>query len=164
MRVRNGISHFHQRNYDVKARSSFSPGERNAISFPSTDHFCLIVVPIVPSSRISLLKRQLFWIEQAKMQPGGQNDPFLYLIAVALPPLAVALKPGSTGGDVGTCFFLTLLGWVPGVLRKFKVSLLLTQRLCDSLFYEARIACTRLSSISPISVFPGFSSTTGCLY
>ena len=44
------------------------------------------------------------------------SDTILFLIAIVCPPLAVLSLPGITNADVTTNVFLTLLGWVPGVL------------------------------------------------
>ena len=48
----------------------------------------------------------------------AKANPVLYIFAIIFPPLAVWLIPHVRGYDIGVNILLTLLGWVPGVLRK----------------------------------------------
>lgn len=41
------------------------------------------------------------------------------ILAVLLPPLAVALRPGTTAFQVVLCFMLWVFGWVPGAIYAF---------------------------------------------
>lgn len=56
------------------------------------------------------------------IQPRLQADVCLYLVAIFLPFLSVFLKTGC-GCDLLINVLLCLLGWLPGVIRKLKISL-----------------------------------------
>ncbi len=58
-----------------------------------------------------------------------QSDVCLYFLAIFLPPLAVFFKRGCNA-DFLINILLSILGWIPGVLRKFPLpSSLLTLSL-----------------------------------
>ncbi len=71
------------------------------------------------------------------------SDFFLYIIAIFLPPLPVIAKRGC-GGAVFVNLILDILGWVPGVLRKYIASLCLVavDRLVN------RVSCVQMPGIS----------------
>ena len=48
-----------------------------------------------------------------------QADVFAYVVAIFLPPLAVFLKRGC-GADFLINICLSILGWIPGVIRKYQ--------------------------------------------
>jgi len=47
-----------------------------------------------------------------------QSDVFAYILAIFLPPLAVFLKRGC-GADFFINICLSILGWIPGVIRMY---------------------------------------------
>jgi len=51
-----------------------------------------------------------------------QTDVCLYFLAIFLPPLAVFLKRGCNA-DFLINILLSILGWIPGVIRRFPLSL-----------------------------------------
>ncbi|EKG15318.1 hypothetical protein MPH_07480 [Macrophomina phaseolina MS6] len=53
--------------------------------------------------------------------PSGR-DIILYIIAIFIPPVAVAAKRGCSGQVLINIFF-DLLGWIPGILRKFPANI-----------------------------------------
>ncbi|KIN02352.1 hypothetical protein OIDMADRAFT_18935 [Oidiodendron maius Zn] len=48
----------------------------------------------------------------------SSSDIFLYILAIFLPPLAVFFKRGC-GADFLINIGLSILGWIPGVVRKY---------------------------------------------
>jgi len=55
------------------------------------------------------------------MSSESSANPFAYLVAIVLPPLALAGKPGIDSATVLLNVLLTLLGWIPGVLHAWTV-------------------------------------------
>lgn len=43
------------------------------------------------------------------------------LVALVLPPLAVRMRPGTTGRHVAIAFLLWVAGWVPGVIYALRI-------------------------------------------
>ncbi|KAL8298054.1 hypothetical protein RB597_006997 [Gaeumannomyces tritici] len=56
------------------------------------------------------------------------SDVLLYLLAILVPPVPVFLARGC-GADFLINIGLTILGWIPGTIRKLTLSLALTPSL-----------------------------------
>lgn len=60
-----------------------------------------------------------------------QSDVLLYFLAIFLPPVAVFLKTGCDS-NFFINILLTILGWIPGCLRKCALSGSTTAEQCYS--------------------------------
>lgn len=56
----------------------------------------------------------------------SQSDVLLYFLALFVPPVPVFIKRGC-GADFLINICLSILGWIPGVLRRLRLNRFLTQ-------------------------------------